>query len=242
MEARSIILLVISILLIMFVVRYISSDTSALTGLISAKTMQKIEPSSLTDSAGSSNFAYSVWFYVDDFSYKFGEPKVIFGRMIPSLREKQQPCPSVVLAPALNNIIVSQAVYIGLDEVPEAGDNYVVNSFTIANVPLQRWVNLLVSVYGRTLDIYLDGKLVRTCVMQGVAKVDPNAPVYITPKGGFSGWTAKFQYWSDAVDPQKAWNVYKAGYGGSWLGNIFGRYSVTVSINDGDTTESSITI
>jgi hypothetical protein len=78
--------------------------------------------------------------------------------------------------------------------------------------------------------------------LPGVAKIDPNAPIYITPMGGFAGWTARFQYWPEASDPQKAWNVYKAGYGGSLLASLFGRYSIRISLMEGDTEESSWTI
>ena len=180
------------------------------------------------------------------------------------------PCPTVVLGPLENNILVSLAVYPGFDEIPSDDvENIVegvdstamevckasgatncssinsdasVSTCAIANVPIQRWCNLLISVYGRTQDLYLDGKLVRTCVLPGVAKIDANAPVYVTPDGGFSGWTSKFQYWPDATDPQQAWNIYKAGYGSSMLGQLFGKYSVKVSLMEGDTEDSSFTI
>jgi hypothetical protein len=91
------------------------------------------------------------------------------------------------------------------------------------------------------LDIYLDGKLVRTCVLPGVSRIDSTAPVFVTPIGGFAGWTSKFQYWADSCNPQKAWNIYKAGYGGGMLGSVFGKYTVQVSVLDGDTEKSSFT-
>ena len=244
MEVKNIILFVIIIVLLIIVIRYVTSDVNTLTGLISAQTMQKIEPSSLApsyNSGNTSNFSYSIWFFIDDWNYRYGEPKVIFGRMTTG-DGKKEPCPSVALGPIQNNVIVSLAVYPGLDEVPDDGSNFIVHNCPISNVPIQRWCNLLVSVYGRTLDIYLDGKLVRTCVLPGVAKIDSSAPVYVTPMGGFSGWTSRFQYWPDSSDPQKAFNVYKSGYGGSLLGNIFGKYTVKVSLMQGDSENSSITI
>lgn len=244
MELKSIILFVIILILIVIVVRYIMSDVNTLTGLTSAQSMQTIQPTDLTSSSNSgntSNFTYSIWFYIEDWNYRYGEPKVIFGRMTTG-NGIQEPCPSVVLGPVQNNVIVSLSVYPGLDEVPEDGQNFIVHNCPVANVPIQKWCNLLISVYGRTLDLYLDGKLVRTCVLPGVAKIDTNAPVYVTPNGGFSGWTSRFQYWSDSTDPQKAWNIYRAGYGGSWLGNIFGKYKVKVSLMEGDTEDSSFTI
>jgi hypothetical protein len=241
MEVKNILLFVIIVILLIIVIQYISKDVNTLSSLTSGQTMQTIQPSDLASSSNSgntSNFTYSIWFFIEDWNYRYGEPKVIFGRMTTGSGQKE-PCPSVVLGPIQNNIVVSLAVYPGLDEVPEDGSNFIVHNCPVANVPIQRWCNVLISVYGRTLDLYLDGKLVRTCVLPGVAKIDASAPVYITPMGGFSGWTSRFQYWPDSSDPQKAWNIYKAGYGGSLLGSLFGKYTVKISLMEGDTEESS---
>jgi hypothetical protein len=243
MEVKTILIFVIVVVLLILVFRYVMTDVNTLSGLSSAQNMIQIQAADLapSDSGSTSNFSYSIWFYVDDWNYRYGEPKVIFGRMTTGTGQNE-PCPSVVLGPVQNNVIVSLAVYPGLDEQPEDGTNFIVHNCSIANVPIQRWSNLTVSAYGRTLDLYLDGKLVRTCVLPGVAKIDANAPVYITPMGGFSGWTAKFKYWGDSCDPQKAWNIYKEGYGGSLLGNLFGKYTVKVSLMEGDTVDKSLTI
>ena len=244
MEVKNIILIVVIIVLLIVVIRYITNDVNTLSGLTSAKTMQQIEANDLASSSSlgnTSNYTYSVWFFIDDWNYRYGEPKVVFGRMTTGTGKKE-PCPSVTLGPIQNNIIVSLAVYPGLDETPEAGTDYIVHTCGISNVPIQRWCNLMMSVYGRTLDLYLDGKLVRTCVLPGVAKIDSSAPVYITPMGGFSGWTSRFQYWSESSNPQRAWDIYRSGYGGSLLGSIFGKYSVKLSLMEGDTETSSVEI
>ena len=99
----------------------------------------------------------------------------------------------------------------------------------IENVPIQKWVNIIISLYGSTLDTYLNGKLVRTCVLPGVPKVDNNADISVTPNGGFSGWTTSFKYWSDASNPQQAYNIYKAGFGNSILGNLYNKYRLRFS-------------
>ena len=51
----------------------------------------------------------------------------------------------------------------------------------------------------------------------GVAKIANNAPVYVTPLGGFSGFTSNIQYYGDSLNPQEAYNIYRSGYGGSSL-------------------------
>lgn len=238
MNAKSIILIVVIIILLYILIRYIAKSRSTLSGLTDAKTMTTIQSSDLDTSnttATTSNFCYSIWFYIDDWNYRYGEPKVIFGRM----SGLNEPCPSVVLAPTQNNLIISQEVFPGADSEPTDDSSAVVHTCNVPNVPLQKWVNLIVSAYGRSMDIYLDGKLVRTCVLPGVSKIDPDANVFITPQGGFSGYTSTFQFWGDSCDPQKAWNIYKKGYGGSWMG-FLGKYTIKISLMEGETEDGSI--
>ena len=244
MEPKSIMLIIVTILLLYVVVSYVIKDVNSLTGLISAETMQKIEATSLdTSSSSTSNFTYSIWFYINDWNYRYGDPKVLFGRMNGEAGAgDKNPCPSVVLGAIQNNLAISLTVYPGEEQTPADGQANIVHTCSVANIPIQKWVNLFVSVYGRTMDIYIDGKLVRTCILPGVAKIDANAPVYITPMGGFSGWTSRFQYWSESSDPQKAWDIYKKGYGGSLLGSLFGKYSIKVSLMEGDTEQKTVTI
>ena len=106
-------------------------------------------------------------------------------------------------------------------------------------MPIQKWVNLIISVYGRTLDTYIDGKLVRTCLLPGIAYVNNNAAVYVTPLGGFNGWTSKFQYFPNPLNPQEAYNIYAAGYGNSSMSNS---YQLQISLIENGTTQSSTTI
>jgi len=238
MNVKNIILIVVIIILLIILIRYIVKSRSTLSGLTDAKTMTTIQSSDLDTSnttASTSNFCYSIWFYIDDWNYRYGEPKVIFGRM----SGLNEPCPSVVLAATQNNLVISQEVYPGADSQPTDNSSAVVHTCNIPNVPLQKWVNLIVSAYGRSMDVYIDGKLVRTCVLPGVSKVDPDANVYVTPNGGFSGYTSSFQYWADSCDPQKAWNIYKKGYGGSWLGSL-GKYTIKISLMEGETEDGSI--
>jgi len=232
MEFRNVILMVIIIILLMIVYNYVASDVSTLTGLISAKTMQKIDASSLTQT-NAVNFTYSIWFYIDDWNTNYGAAKIIFGR-INDLVNKTSPCPLVSLSANENNIDIA------LTTAPAAASPPFTCS--VANIPIQKWVHLLISVNGRTLDAYIDGKLVRTCVMPGIAVVNPAAAVYVTPNGGFSGWTSQFKYWGDSTDPQTVWNIYKKGYGGSFLGGLFGTYAVKLSLLNNNVESSSYTV
>jgi hypothetical protein len=90
------------------------------------------------------------------------------------------------------------------------------------------------------MDIYIDGKLVRTCLLPGVASVNNDANVYITPSGGFAGWTSKFQYFPGPLNPQQVWNIYTKGYS-NWLMSNNG-YNVQLSLMENGEIQKSITI
>lgn len=240
-----VLLVVVGFLLRMMYHQFVVDD-SVLTSLNSGQSMQTINPSALAASSSSSgntsNFTYSIWFFVDDWNYRYGEPKMLFGRMTAATGTKE-PCPSVTLGAVQNNLSVQLTVYPGADDAPMNNEGHsLVYNCLVPNVPIQRWCNVMISVYGRTLDVYLDGKLVKTCVLPGIAKIDNNASIFVTPLGGFAGWTSLLQYWPDSSNPQQAWNVYKKGYGGSWFGSLFGRYSLKVSIMDGNNETNNFTV
>ena len=253
MSPLGIVITILVIVIIIMLLRYIFVDPHTLTSIQNGQTASTINASSLATNGTnvpSSNFAYSIWFYVNDWNYRYGEKKVVFGRMgglsnsggssIEGVNVVD-PCPAVVLGAIENNIQISLGCFPGQNEEPTTtGGRTVVHTCSVTNVPIQRWVNLLLSVYGRTMDIYIDGKLVRTCLLPGVASVNNNANVYVTPLGGFDGWTSKLQYWPNSLNPQEAWNVYTKGYSSSL--SLFGSYQVEISLVKNGNTQSSVTI
>ena len=114
-----------------------------------------------------------------------------------------------------------------------------IHKCTVRNFPLQKWVNLTVSLYGRTLDVYMDGKLVRTCILPGAAKSGTGGSIVVTPGNGFDGWTSQTKYWPDATNPQQAYSIYRDGYGGSIIGNIFNKYRIRISFLEDNQSKGS---
>ena len=112
----------------------------------------------------------------------------------------------------------------------------------INNFPLQRWVSLVVSLNNRTLDLYLNGKLVRTCILPATAIIDSTASVALTPDGGFKGWTSNTQYFSKALNPHEVFNIYSVGPKCGGRLSLFDRYKLklTYLVNNEET--GSVTI
>jgi sugar lactone lactonase YvrE len=93
---------------------------------------------------------------------------------------------------------------------------------------LQRWVMLTVVLNGRTIDVYMDGKLVRSCTTKSFYKVDPSGvkPV-ICDRGGFDGYISNTAVANYAMNPDQIYRNYLSGPEGgtlnifSWLGGLF---------------------
>ena len=251
MNIGRIIFIIIILILLYVLARYFLSNKNTLTtSVTSGKSQQQISANNLaSNSSGvnSSNFTYSIWFYIDDWNYMYNQPKVLFGRMgaptssVPSAPINgvtgSNPCPLVTFG-AINNNLSIALTCSGVDVNNPSPTNTTIHTCNISNVPIQAWTNLLISVYGRTLDVYLDGKLVNTCLLPGVAMIDNSADVYVSPNGGFSGWTTKFQYYPNATNPQKAWDIYRQGYGGSFFSN----YGIKISFLENGSETNSFTV
>lgn len=106
----------------------------------------------------------------------------------------------------------------------------------LPEIDLQRWVNLVVTVNGRTVDVYVDGKLARSCVMPSFFKVDAAGySAYLLSYGGFGGQIASTTMYDSALNPEAVYKNYIAGPEpitsiGDWFRSIF-RFGVNVSVD-----------
>jgi hypothetical protein len=117
-------------------------------------------------------------------------------------------------------------------------DSGLLDSSPLCDLPeidLQRWVNITASVNGRTVDVYMDGKLARSCVLPSFYKVDAGGySAYLLSYGGFGGQIANVTMYDSALNPEQVYTNYMAGpepitsFVG-WAKSIFGP-GVTVDI------------
>lgn len=231
--------LIVVALLVLYILYVYFTQTKPLTSTHPANSAITINENKLDNANNATNCTYSIWFYVSNWNYRYGEDKVIFQRegnngtnaMRAYLDALQNNLKIDVLTYPMSDVTGGNGAD-GADSTASlTGNTPSSSTFTcgIDNVPLQRWVNLLISVYGRSMDIYLDGKLVRTCVLPGIANISSSKDVVVTPDRGFEGFTSKFMYFNSPSNPQQAWNIYKEGFGGSMLGSLLNRYRIKIS-------------
>jgi hypothetical protein len=197
-------------------------------------------------------FTVSTWIYVSNWSYRSGLMKSILriggsrfdtfriylgGRTpklhirfhthdqgIPHAHRVEDDLSKASLAPLFTSLSM------------ESGHSNRAPLCDLPEIDLQRWVHLTVSVNAKTVDVYTDGKLARSCVLPSQYKVDSSGySASLLDYGGFGGQLSTTTMYDQALNPESVHKLYMAGpepitsFGG-WLGSIFAP-GVSLSLN-----------
>ena len=191
------------------------ADSTLFLGPLSAKSMITI-PTTQVSNILTSQYSYSIWIYISDWSYRVGEDKIIFSRK----DGNGQVGPEVVLGATDNTISTS---------VNTTGGATVC---TVTQCPIQAWVNIIVVLNQQALDVYIDGKLTRTCVLSGVPNMATGAGLYVCPgtsgDEGFDGYVSSFRVFPYPLNPREAYEIYREGHVGVSM-NIFEKYRIKLA-------------
>jgi hypothetical protein len=242
MDLKIIIGVVIVVIILYLIWTFFFTSVKVLVSFQNANTINCVSGKEVSQS-GLNNYSFSVWTYISDWSGSYGKSKNIISI--------QKTLPVVG-----GNVNLFQ---LSLDENKNDLHIYVndnpLNQLTqtknttcsVTNFPVQAWVNISISVYNRAVDVYIDGKLVRTCSLKNVAQpIDAGSTIYIGGEGsgggdnkcpggsglvGFTGYIASVLYNPDIISPQDAWNTYARGYNNSPFGlnSLFQRYKLEFS-------------
>lgn len=163
--------------------------------------------------------AYSLqwWMFIKDWNYGYGKPKSIIRRPDPTNPAILNP--HIYLHPTENTLQVSVSLFpsgegsAGKSEPAPAGSSSSTDDVfvcDVTDVPLQSWFSVSLSVFGRNLDVYIDGKLVKSCFLPGVPK-PASGDITLSPDGGFSGRICNFYHYARMITPGDAASFYSAG-------------------------------
>jgi hypothetical protein len=105
----------------------------------------------------------------------------------------------------------------------------------IESVDLQRWVNITVVMIGKTVDVYVDGKLSRSSVLPGAFKADGEVPTLtLGSPDGFGGLIGMTRAANVAYTPDRIYANYQQGPFSDWsLSSLDpSQYVLTVTKNN----------
>jgi hypothetical protein len=168
-------------------------------------------------SADQGGYGMQWWMYVKDWNYGFGKKKSIVKR--PDVTSSAVLNPHISLHPTENTLQVSVSIFPNTEggaskstpaPAGHSGSTDDVFVCEVPNIPLQTWFSVGVTVFGRNLDIYIDGKLVKSCFMTGVPK-PAVGDIQLTPEGGFSGRICDFYHYPRMLTPSDATDFWNKG-------------------------------
>lgn len=157
-------------------------------------------------------FTFNIWANINQYNYKRAQSKMIFCMVPPwsknilkniseeDVNKNQQP--GVWFEPYSNNIRVTL--------LSNNNQKKQLESCLIYDVPINEWFLFSITLNNRGLDIYMNGKLVRTVVLSG----DPiitQGNILVNYFGGFSGEIQKLQYSSKSFTPEQIQKIYNCG-------------------------------
>jgi hypothetical protein len=159
------------------------------------------------DRSANLNYSYGLWLYVN--SWDNSKEKIIFTRA--------------------NNIklyLDTSTPTLKCDIVKTSGVETVIIT---DNFPLQKWVYVIVSVDGRIVDCYINGKLVKSQKLSSDTRQPGDSAASPIVLGQFDAILANFSRTITPMDPQTAWNNYNKGNGIS--GGLFSIGSYGANLN-----------
>lgn len=126
----------------------------------------------------------------------------------------------------------------------ETGDN---KPCDVMDIDIQRWICVAVSVNGRIMDVYLDGKLARSCIMPNVQNLSDKGEqsILLGPSSTtFNGHISGVMFSNYAVTPDVIYARYQAGpyFSSSFLDYLVDKLGVRITYTDaaGDAGNTSI--
>lgn len=80
----------------------------------------------------------------------------------------------------------------------------------IHNIPIQRWLHIALVLHNKTLDVFVNGKLRRSCQYENPPVIQ-NGDLHITDRGGFRGYLGNLRYYNRIISPEQIFSIYNKG-------------------------------
>jgi hypothetical protein len=260
MEIRNIISGVVFII-ILYVI-YVYAFKKSHSSLISTQMVDSVI--TVNNPGVESSSAYSMWVYISEWNVTTNV-KHVMTRMsnnkLTTMVDDDNDTSPALYSPTIYLGAVDNNLTISFEHpppppsansgTPADSGNTNIENLTIPNFPIQSWTNLIVSVNTKTLDIYINGKLVRSHVLlqplnnsvgpvylgqYNVQQKKPYPPDESTTTTGttinsYIGYISTFRYFSDPITPSDAWSIYNDGYdNGGVSGSSIGNYKLKLSV------------
>ena len=155
-------------------------------------------------------FTWSTWIFINNLQTNAGIYKHVFSKGNSSIEDNGliQPnnAPGLYIAPDTNELVVLMNTF-----------NVINEEITIPDIPLNKWVNVIIRCQNTTLDVYINGTITRSIELTGVPKQN-YGDVYVAMNGGFNGNISNLWYFNYALGTAAIQNLVANGPNTTMIG------------------------
>lgn len=156
---------------------------------------------------GGIEFTWSVWIYINNLTYKDGQYRHVFHKGNDRVSNEAprngmispNNAPGLYVGPNTNSIVVVMNTFENITE-----------EITIDNIPIKKWVNVVIRCNGNILDVFINGSLTRRHILKSVPKQN-YGDVFVSMNGGFDGYTSNLRYFDYAIGTNTVEQVLRGG-------------------------------
>ncbi len=222
---------ILGVVLVFVLYYFLYSDGSTvLSNKLDLATDQTEVPVSSITLPDTKRYSMEMWLYVYQFP---GTPTYIISREAKTAGSG---------TPTNKNIGIKldgSAPKLSIDYCSTSGSSIAQKNVVITdNFPLQTWVHLIVSVDNDFVDIYMNGKLVKSFK----DSIETPSNTSTIKYGKLSCYLAKLVRSTNATDPQTAWNLYSAGNGENPLAKYLASFGLSVTLQKNNQDYSKVTL
>jgi Concanavalin A-like lectin/glucanases superfamily len=123
-------------------------------------------------------FSYTGWLRIDDFTYRYGVPKVIF---VKGSADLSTACPALVIDGNTNSLLVKIDTFGAQETIP------------VVSVPANKWLHVAINVNQEAVDVYINGILYAHHILSQLPRQNMGT-VLNSPDGGFAGRIVRLEY------------------------------------------------
>lgn len=136
-------------------------------------------------------FTWSVWIKITNFQYLSNRYRQIFYKGNDSIGTDglnfPSNAPGLYITPDTNALLVIMNTY-----------NVISEEIIIPDIPINKWLNIIIRCQNTTLNVYINGTIARSIQLHGVPKQN-YGNVYVAGNGGFQGNISDLWYYNYAI-------------------------------------------
>jgi len=196
-----------------------SSDPTLINGMIDAEQLVVIPQNPniknsipilrSNDQTDGLEFTWSVWVWVknpplsNNPSHKPNQYKHVFNKgndtIGPDGLVTPNNAPGLYIGPNYRTLVVVMNTFENVKE-----------EIVIEDIPIEKWINVIIRCDQHKLDVYINGTLTKSHHLLGVPKQNYD-DVYVALNGGFSGNTSSLRYFASAIGINKIQSIVDKG-------------------------------